>query len=300
LRKEKSFFLATHINPDGDALGSTLALSFALESLGKETVLYNRDSVPVYYHFLPGRERFTSSLLPGHSSLILLDCNEPERAGLEDFAIPFSVVIDHHETVKNFGDIRWIEPHAAATGILIYHLIRGLGVTITKDMATNLFTAIAVDTGTFRYSNTTPEVFRICGELVEYGADPASISFSLYETWSEGRFRLLISVLDTLEIIGDVALTYVSREMFAATGTAPEDAEHFSNFPRMMGNIKVSAFFREIDDGWKVSLRSRGDMNVAKIAESFMGGGHRNAAGYKTKLDLRTAKDALLQAIRSL
>jgi phosphoesterase RecJ-like protein len=299
LLSEKKFFLATHINPEGDALGSALALSMALESLGKETVVYDRDRVPESYRFLPGHERFTNSL-PSQgvgAPLILLDCNEPERAGLDNVAISFAAVIDHHETEKDFGDIRWIEPRAAATGLMVFDLIRSLGIPITKDMAANLYTALAIDTGTFRYSNVTSDTLRAAAELADAGADPAAVAVGLYETWSAGRFRLLIEVLNTLEIADKTAMIVARKEVFAKTGTSGEDTENFGNFPRMMRDIEVSAFFRETEDGWKVSLRSKGSFNVARIAARFNGGGHRNAAGYRTKGDLGKAKKALMDAV---
>lgn len=297
LKRENAFFIATHINPDGDTLGSALALSSALESMGKKTILYNREHVPELYFFLPGHERIVDSLSVKGLPVVLLDCNDDERAGIDNVSMTYSAVIDHHETVRDFGDVRWIEPRAAATGIMVYYLIKELGVGITADMAINLYTAIAVDTGTFRYSNTDAEVLRVSAELVDAGADPASIAAQIYEAWSERRFRLLIKVLNTLEIINQIAITYVTKEMLAETGASPEDTEHFSNFPRMMNHIKVSAFFREIEDGWKVSLRSRGEVDVAKIAEGFKGGGHRNAAGYKTRAGLETVKARLLDAL---
>jgi phosphoesterase RecJ-like protein len=298
--REKRFFIATHINPEGDALGSSLALSMAMERLGKDTVVYDRDRVPESYRFLPGHERFTSSLdllAAGDAPLILLDCNEPDRAGLDNIPVSSSAVIDHHETEGTFGDIRWIEPGAAATGLMVFHLIKSLGVPVTKDMAANLYTALAIDTGTFRYGNVTSGVLRAAAELVDAGANPAAVSTGLYETWSEGKFRLLIEVLNTLEIVGAAAMTVASGEMFRRTGTSGEDTENFANFPRMMKNVEISAFFREIEDGWKVSLRSRGDMNVAQIAARFGGGGHRNAAGYRARTDLRTAKESLIRTI---
>jgi len=297
IEKGETFLIATHINPDGDALGSSLALSLALESLGKKTVLYDRDRIPDVYHFLPGHERFTNALPPGGPPLILLDCNEPDRAGLGEGFVSYSAVIDHHETMRDFGDIRWVEPAAAATGMMVHSLIEALGVEITKEIATNLYTAIAVDTGTFRFSNTDAEVLRVSADLVDSGADPGAISVALYESWSEGRFRLLLEVLGTLEIVGDIGVSFVTKGMLEETGTTPEDTEHFSNFPRIMKRVKVSAFFREIDGGWKVSLRSRGDFDVAKVADMFGGGGHRNAAGYKVSSDMKTAKEALIKAV---
>ena len=300
IAREKKFFIATHINPEGDALGSALALALALEALGKETMVYDRDPVPEPYRFLPGHERFTTSisnLKSQISNLILLDCNEPERAGIDGVPTSFSAVIDHHETEKEFGQIRWIEPRTAATGLMVYALLKKLGVRITRDMATNLYTAIAIDTGTFRYSNVTSDVLRAAAELVDMGADPAAVAEGLYETWSKGRFMLLIEVLNTLEITGGLAITVATKEMFMRTGTSAEDTENFSNFPRMMKDIEVSAFFRETEDGWKVSLRSKGAVNVAQLAGGFRGGGHRNAAGYRIKGDIKTAKEELLKAI---
>ena len=303
ITREKKFFIATHINPEGDALGSALALALALESLGKETVVYDRDPVPESYRFLPGHERFTSSisnLKSQISNLILLDCNEPERAGIDNVPILYSAVIDHHETEKEFGQIRWIEPRAAATGVMVYALLKKLGVRITGDMATNLYTAIAIDTGTFRYSNVTSEVLRAAAELVDAGADPAAVAEGLYETWSRGRFMLLIDVLNTLEITDGLVITVATKEMFMRTGTSAEDTENFSNFPRMMKDSEVSAFFRETEDGWKVSLRSKGAVNVAQIADGFRGGGHRNAAGYRVKGDLKKAKESLAKAVMNI
>lgn len=301
LKKEDSFFIATHISPDGDGLGSALALSIALESMGKKTVVYDKDEVPELYLFLPGHERFVKAIPDSQypiSNLILIDCNEPERAGLENVRIGNSAVIDHHETLNAFGDIKWIEKHAAATGLMVYSLIKELGLEITKEIATNLYTAIAIDTGTFRYNNTTSEVLRASAELVEAGAEPAAIAVALYETWSERRFRLLTMALDTLEIKDDIALMHVTRGMFEETGSSPEDTESFAVFPRRMKQVNAVAFFMEMPDRrWKISLRSRGVYNVADIALSFNGGGHRNAAGYKTGTDLATAKELLLKAL---
>jgi phosphoesterase RecJ-like protein len=301
LKEKDTFFIATHINPDGDAFGSALALSMALETLGKHTVVYERDSVPAFYRFLPGHERFINSisnLKSQISNLILLDCNTPERAGIEGMKFEYSAVIDHHKTEKDFGDIKWVEPDAAATGLMLFYLIKALGIPITKEIAINLYCAIAIDTGTFRYNNTTAEVLQVSAELIEAGASPAYISHNLYETWSRGRFALLIAALNTLEIRDDVAIIFVTQEMYQKTGAEPADTENFPNFPRMMKDIKVTALFRELDNNyWKVSLRSKGDMNVAKIAALFDGGGHENAAGYRIRADLKSAQETLLQAI---
>jgi bifunctional oligoribonuclease and PAP phosphatase NrnA len=301
LKKEDNFLIATHINPDGDAIGSSLALTLALESLGKHVVVYERDAVPELYRFLPCHEKFIHSTCNLHTvtcNLVLLDCNTSGRAGIKDLQVKSSAVIDHHETENDFGDIKWVEPDAAATGLMIFYLLKELGVTVTREIAINLYTAIVVDTGAFRYSNTDPDVLRVAAELVEAGAHPAAISNNLYEMWPDRKFALLIMVLNTLEIKDTVAMTFVTNEMFRKTGTGAEDTEHFANFPRMMRDIKVSAFFREINNNeWKASLRSKGEINVAQIAVRFEGGGHKNAAGYTIKGSLEYAKEMLLKQI---
>lgn len=304
LKREKRFFIATHVNPEGDAIGSSLALSMALASLNKKTLLYDNDTIPGFYRYLPGHEKFISSVPPSIEDgwpLILLDCNTMERAGIVGLNFKSSVVIDHHETESTFGDIRWIEPEAAATGMMVFYIIKELGIPITKEIAVNLYSAIAIDTGTFRYSNTTADVLRVSAELIEAGADPASVSRNLYEMWSRKRFKLFIMVLNTFEIKNNIAMMTVTQEMFRKTGTTPADTETFSGFPRVIEDISISAFFREITSNhWKVSLRSRGNVNVAEIAIHFRGGGHRNAAGYRINASLQSAKKALIQEVRRI
>jgi len=303
LKEKEKFFIATHISPEADAIGSSLALSSALESLGKVTVIYDENPVPKVCRFLPAQEKFINIILPFITTdfaLILLDCNTLKRAGIEGLTFKYSVVIDHHETEEDFGDIKWVVPEAAATGMMVFYLIKELGVNITRDMAINLYSAIAIDTGTFRYGNTTAEALRIAAKLIEAGASPAYISNNLYETWSQERFALLIMSLNTLEVRGNVAITFVTREMYRKTGAAPEDTEDFPAFTRVMKDVNVSAFFRELADNyWKVSLRSKGDINVALVASRFDGGGHKNAAGYVVKSDLESAREFLLKALSS-
>ena len=302
-RKAERFVIAAHISPDGDTIGSALALSAALEAMGKKTAVYCRDKVPKYHRFLPGQERITrglKELAKREPVLVLLDCNSARRAGVERYDFTLSLVIDHHETESNFGDVRWIEPDAAATGLMVYHVIKALGVRLTREMAINLYTAIAVDTGTFRFSNTSAEVLDAAADLIRHGVDPAYISKQLYESWEEKRFRLLLMTLETLEIRGRVSTILITREMFEKTRTRAEDTENFPNFPRMMGMIEVSASFRQKgDNAWKVSLRSRGKVNVAKIAETFGGGGHANAAGYETEGNAADVKEALFRIYNS-
>jgi phosphoesterase RecJ-like protein len=235
-------------------------------------------------------------------ALVLVDCNTAERAGL-DSGDPFgnSIVIDHHETEKDYGDLRWVDPSVAATGLMIYEVVKRLGIRSSKSMAVNLYTAIAVDTGTFRYGNTTADVLTTAAELVRMGAEPHVVADNLYENWDRKRFELLLTTLNTMEIREGVAMTHITKDVFRKTGTGSEDTENFSNYPRMINSVRVSALLREMDKGvWRASLRSKGKANVAEIAECFGGGGHRNAAGFRIEGDLESVKKELLKADRKI
>ncbi|MFO0754043.1 MAG: bifunctional oligoribonuclease/PAP phosphatase NrnA [Thermodesulfovibrionales bacterium] len=312
LKREDGYLIVSHLNPDGDTLGSAAALALALEALGKRTLLLCRDRVPEQYAFLPGSARyrtFDEMTVPevsagGFRNLILVDCNEIKRTGMERSplsSLPFqySVVIDHHETEKTFGDFRWVLPEMAATGMMVYALLRALGVVMSKEMAVNLYAALVVDTGNFRYENTTPDVLAVASDLAQAGAPPHIIHREINETWSEARFQLYLRVLNTLQVNGGIAVTVVTRKMFEETGASPDDTETFVSVPKMMKNIKVSILLREVDrNEYKVSLRSRNSINVARIAEAFNGGGHRNAAGCTVKMELGAAKAELIRKVK--
>ncbi len=298
LRNNDNFLLSIHIDPDGDALGSILALGEALSPVGKRVIMHSRDRIPVHYAFLPESNLIIHSLntCPGDiPALILIDCNSPQRAEVDPIHFAYSIVIDHHATVNHFGDIRWIVPDAPATGLLIYYLIDSMGIPLTETMATNLYTAIAADTGTFRYSNTNAETFHVSAQLIDAGADPSYISNKLYNTWSRSRFDLLTHFLTSLEIVDSVAIITATKDIIRDRGALPEDTKNFVDFPKMMESICISVLFREVGhDLWKVSLRSKGSFDVARVAAEFGGGGHRNAAGFRVNTDIESVKKKLL------
>jgi phosphoesterase RecJ-like protein len=304
IRAEDDFLIATHVGPDGDALGSSIALSMALDALGKKSLVYCKDGVPEIYRFLPSAGRVKNAIEKpeaGGKALLLLDCGTPERAGLEGYGFRRSAVIDHHETEWDFGEVCWVDPTMPATGMMVLELIRALGVRPTPEMAANLYTAIALDTGTFRYSNTDAAALRAAADLVDAGAVPGDIAEGLYSTWSKGRFNLLCMNMGTLAVEGRTALSTVTLGMFKATDTTQYDTENFVNFPLMMKDIRVSALIREVEAGkWKVSLRSRGEVNVARVAERFKGGGHKNAAGCTVEGDLPAVKKLVMDALHAL
>lgn len=301
LKEHDNFYIVPHMFPDGDALGSALALESALCGIGKKAIVFSRDPVPDMFNFMPEANRIApiSDLSSTEDAiLVLVDCNSPSRADIERIKFKYTIVIDHHETESDFGDLKWVEPKSPATGLMIYFLIKDLGIEISGAMALNIYTALAVDTGIFRYSNTTAEAFSVASDLISKGVRPSFVADRLYNNWTEARFMLLKHMLNNLDIQKDTAICFITNDMLKKTGAKPEDTENFVNFPIMITTIKVAALFKETGkDFWKASLRSRGDVNVSKIAEKLGGGGHKNAAGFRITGDIETSKKALLESL---
>ena len=306
----QKFVVASHISPEGDALGSTLALTNALRAMGKEALAYNRDGVPEMFKFLPGWEEIKSILPPrsGDFTLILVDCQSLSRAALEGIGFSKTLVVDHHEPDapepgEATAGVLWIEPSCPAAGLMVYGLIKALGVDIDRAMATNLYTAIATDTGSFRYSNTTAGSLEAAAALIRAGARPDEISRNVYETWSEKKMRLLGLALQTLELRDGAAIMCIETGMFAATGAGNEDTDNFTSFPRLLKDARVAAILSEIEGGLiRGSLRSKDGVDVRLIAQKFGGGGHINAAGFRTsagKDGLAGIRKMLFEAIKS-
>lgn len=289
IKAAETILLATHVFPDGDALGSQLGLGHVLEEMGKKVILYGEEEVSYLYDFLPCCEKLVTSLPPAADidCAISLDCGDSLRLGAAEEDLlriePF-IVIDHHAGHKDFGTMRWVEPGRASTGEMVYELIRALGRTPSRQAAFCLFTAIVSDTGSFKYASVTADTFRIAGDLVALGVNPEKVSRKLFDNFTERRLHLLQSVLSTLELYGGgkAALITATRKMFELTGTAPRDTETFINYPRSLASVRVAVFLKETDDAISVSMRSKGSAyDVARVARKFGGGGHRNAAGCK-------------------
>jgi phosphoesterase RecJ-like protein len=280
-----SIIIATHIDPDGDAIGSALGLYWLLQESGREVVLYDRDPVPYNFRFLPGADRFTDRLPESCDLLCLLDCSSRERAGERLKAwngARKSLCIDHHLTAEAEADLNLVRPTASATGELVFELARYLRPEFGCETAVALYTAILTDTGSFRYSNATPAAFAAAGELVARGVNPWDVTQEVYESHPAARFKLLARVLETLAVSpsGLVAGVCVSRGMFAETGADSSFTDGMINYPRAIAGVEVAFMVRETGarEG-KVSFRSRGRVNVAELAAEFGGGGHHNAAG---------------------
>jgi phosphoesterase RecJ-like protein len=281
-----TFLITTHENPDGDAVGSTLALAGYLRRLGKEVTLYYSDPIPDIYSFLPLADTVVNTLPPvAYDVCFVLDVGEFKRAGKELAAfrgIGKIINIDHHLHCDNFGFINLVDPEASATGALIYRIIRAAGGEIDYATALCIYTAVITDTGSFRYSNANTEAFTIAGEMVALGVDAWHVAEKLYERQPRERLALLALALSTLEVSsrGDFAAVTVTLEMYVKSGANPELTDGFVNYPRSIRGVEVAVFFRELEPGlFKVGFRSKGKVNVSAIAQAMSGGGHHNAAG---------------------
>lgn len=307
LKKAKRILIAGHYHPDGDALGSTLALGLGLKQLGKTVVMYNRDKIPFNLSFLPSVQELTQQL-PKESfdCAVMVDCAQPKRisdafaAAVQAKKFTTLVCIDHHLLDQPAGDIDWIEPQAASTGGVVWNLLKKLKVTLTKDIANLTFCTLTVDTGSFRYSNTTAEVFDLASELMKAGADPWFVAMHLEESLPVERYRLLAESLESLEIQldGKYASMEVTPAMLQNAGASEEHSEEFANIPRSIRGVEVAALFREVEPGKvRVSLRSKETVNVSEICKSFGGGGHEHAAGCNFTGTLADAKKKIEEAI---
>ncbi len=281
-----SFLITSHESPDGDAVGSSLALANYLQSLGKDVTIYLRDSLPEIYAFLPLADRVLNAIpLRTYDVCFVLDVGEFRRAGKElgSFqGIGTFINIDHHLNCEQFGTINLIDPQASATGALIYRIIKAAGHEIDHAMALCIYTAVITDTGSFRYSNSNPEAFAIAGDMIEKGVNAWDIAEKLYESQPQQRLDLLAQALATLSVSprGDYASITVTLDMYERTGAVPELTDGFVNYPRSIRGVEVAVFFREISAGlYKVGFRSKGKVDVSALSAAFNGGGHHNAAG---------------------
>jgi phosphoesterase RecJ-like protein len=281
-----SFLITTHEGPDGDAVGSALALGLYLRRLGKEVTVFLCDPVPDLYAFLPLADQVVHAIPERHFDVcFVLDVGEFRRAG-EEMAnckrIGKFINVDHHLHCESFGAINLIDSEAAATGVLVYRIIKAAGHEVDYDAALCIYTAVITDTGSFRYSNANPEAFLVAGEMVARGVNAWFIAEQLYESQPQKRLELLALALATLTVSGrgDVASITVTLDMYQQTGTNSELTDGFVNYPRSIRGVEVAVFFREINSGlYKVGFRSKGKVDVSALSAEFGGGGHHNAAG---------------------
>jgi bifunctional oligoribonuclease and PAP phosphatase NrnA len=316
IREFDRFIVLTHVHPDGDALGSLLAFADILEALGKRVFCYLEEPVSSLYDFLPDCGRINTELADlrkfikeadGQIAAVSLDCGDCDRLGENQEELlrihPF-LAIDHHKAHKKYGDFSWIESDCSSTGEMVYELARVLGADISRKCAYNLYVAISTDTGSFRYDSTTSRTHTIAADLLGCGVRPEEIAGHLHENFTLSRLKLMELVLSTLKIYesGQLAFIRVTNDMFDKSGANFQDVEGFIDYPRSLRSVKVAAFIKEKKNSQiSVSLRAKGEFDVAEIAQAFGGGGHRNAAGFRfSGISVEQVHEDVLAALKKV
>lgn len=284
LRAGRRFVVASHQRPDGDALGSAMAMALALRALGKEAVVVADAPLPVFLRPFPhtGDIRFTTAIDETFDAALIMECSDLGRTGIAGLDRSAVFNIDHHPGNRGYGAINWIDESAAACGELVSTLIDALGVNLTPEMATHVYLAILTDTGSFHFSHLTPRTYEIAGRSVAAGADPVWIARTHYDSNSLARVRIFGAVLNQMVVTGGgrVALLSIDLRTIETLGGTSDDLEGLINFPLTVKDIVAVAFCKETGDAdWRISLRSKGRVDIGAIAKQFDGGGHMNAAG---------------------
>ncbi|MFH0780370.1 MAG: bifunctional oligoribonuclease/PAP phosphatase NrnA [Pseudomonadota bacterium] len=288
--------LLTHSHPDGDALGSLFAFADILDTLGKNVFCFLEEPVSHHYDFLPDTDRANTNLEDfrkfvseaGEDILMIgLDCGDDDRLGkskAEFLKIQPFLVIDHHRSHRAFGTISWVDPCRSSTGEMIYELAQALNASMSYNCAYNLYVAICTDSGSFRYECTTPRTMHIAADLLDKGVRPEEVGSHLYDKYSVERLKLMEMVLGTISLHtrDQIAFMHVSKKMLEESGATIQDVEGFVDLPRSLYSVKVAVLIKETSNNIiAVSMRAKGQCDVATVAKEFDGGGHRNAAGFR-------------------
>ncbi|GLI33882.1 DHH family phosphoesterase [Desulforhabdus amnigena] len=308
IREHHRFLIVTHIKPDGDAVGSLLGLSFLLRRLGKSVTACTQDPIPTTLEFLAGSESISHEVPQPYlyDVAILVDCGDFPRVG-SSFAeavgrVPFLINIDHHYGNVPFGDICWVNASASSTCEMLYHLSSALSVPLDREIATHLYTGLLTDTGSFRFGNTNQKVLEIAADLVGAGAEPAHIAQQIFDSASPQRLKLLARVLSSVAFHADarLATAELSLKMFDETGTSSMDSDGFINQLRSVKSVEMAMVFRESAEGLvHISMRSKGKVDVATFAQTYGGGGHRQAAAFRSSGDLQTVRAKFTEEARN-
>jgi len=287
LRRATSVVVCAHVRPDGDAIGSTLALTLALRDAGIPAIPTLADDRPPLstYEWLPGFGLYTRAAdLEVPAVFVALDTPIPDRLGVaQELALGAGslIVVDHHPDATPYGAVNVLDPTAAATGQLVWQLLEALEIRPTPEIAQCCYTALVTDTGRFQYQNTTAEVFRAAADMLDAGVDPAEVSRLVYQNRSAASLALEARVMSRLTVTngGAVGYTWVNDADFEETGALPEEAEHLPDTVRVLAGIEVAVLMRERGDEVRVNLRAKTTFDVAAVAHRFGGGGHKAAAG---------------------
>jgi phosphoesterase RecJ-like protein len=302
VRARRRFVISSHARPDGDSIGSQLAMAYALREMGREVAIVNADPAPPPLMAFPGVPDIR--IAPGaegeFDAAIIMECGDLQRTGVTGLERFFVVNIDHHPGNTSYGQINWFDPGAAACGEMVFDLVRALDVPLTRTIATHIYLAILTDTGSFHYSSISPRTFDICRECLEAGVDPVLVARNVYDSNNMGRLKLFGAVLGAMQIdqTGRIAIVYVDHEMARAAGGTYEDTEGLINLPLTVKEIEAVVFFKqEKGDRYRVSLRSKGNVDIGEIAKEYGGGGHKNASGCTVSGPIEELQKALVGKI---
>jgi phosphoesterase RecJ-like protein len=301
IRARQRIVVTSHARPDGDGIGSALACGQILRMMGKDAEVVMHDGVPRIYQNLPFADRVVQAdAVPPNDAVILLECDGTRRALLEGLDDCFLINIDHHVSGRNFGHINWIDSTVMATAELVFRLARRSCVPVDRDMATCLYTGLMTDTGSFMFEGTNEHTFTVARELVLAGADPALCARHIYFGHSTAKLRLLGAALSNLHREGPLAWIWITQEQMQRFGAREEDCEGLVNYALSIADVQVAIFFRELPDcRFRVSLRSKGEVNVSTVAEYFGGGGHKCASGCSIEGPLAVAVSRVVDRLRA-
>ena len=302
VRARRRFVLSSHSRPDGDSIGSQLAMASALRAMGKEATVVNADPAPPPLMAFPGVAdiRIAPSADGEFDAAIIMECGDLARTGVSGLERFFVINIDHHPGNTGYGRINWFDPGAAACAEMVFDVVRALGVPLSKEIATHVYLAILTDTGSFHYSGISARTFDICRECLEAGVDPVLVARNVYDSNNMGRLKLFGAVLSAMQIdqTGRIAIVYVDHEMARVAGGTYEDTEGLVNLPLTVKEIEAVVFFKqEKGDEYRVSLRSKGDIDIGVVAKEYGGGGHKNAAGCTVTGPIEELQRALVEKI---
>ena len=307
IRRHKKFLISGHVDPEADAIGSQLVLASLIKRMGKDPIIVDQDAPPVSCDFMPGINSIVlckdlnKKALKDIDCALIVDCPTLERTGkIASLITPGMEIIniDHHVSNDYFGNVNWVDEKGAATGELIFRIFKRIGMKLTKGDAINIYSAILIDTGSFRFSNTSPRTHAIAAELIKNGLDTNFIYESLFEMKAYEVTHLLGRSLSTLNRTpdGKIVWMWITREMMKKSGAEIKDAENFIGFPRAIRGSKIALLFRETEEKGliKVSLRGKDGIDVNKIAMKFGGGGHVAAAGFSIRAAHKEAEKRVL------
>ncbi len=302
IENKNSFAITTHVRPDGDGVGSSLGLCWLLRSLGKSAEVVLRDEIPISYANLPGASEIkqVAEVNGKYDAIFVIECSDITRPGIKGLENQTTVNIDHHATSEHFGTINWIDQTASAVGEMIYNLCKAIGGRITKEIAECVYLALVTDTGSFHFPNTTERTLKVASELIKVGVKPARISEAVYNSYPWSRIELMRQVLATVKRndAGNIAWLRQTLEMSENAGAVDGDNNGFVNIPLAAREVEAVVYMREVQPNvYRVSLRSKDNINVARVAEKFGGGGHKNAAGCRVEGDWDARENEIVAAL---